>query len=157
MPTARRPRDVVACFIDNVWNARDLSLIDELFTSETITHQLRSSPGDVPTAPRRPDDVRRELQTWFAAFPDIRFDIEQQVVEGDLVVTRYVMHGTHQGTWLGLPATNQAVTVRMTHTVQIASGRIVEDWLLVDWYGMLEQLGLVPSLHDLLASRSSEE
>jgi predicted ester cyclase len=94
------------------------------------------------------------LQSWFAAFPDIRFEIEQQIAEGDLVVTRYVMRGTHQGAWFGVPATNLPVTVRMTHTVRVVAGKIVEDWLLAEWYGMLEQLGLVPPLRELLASRS---
>jgi predicted ester cyclase len=137
-------------------NERDLSVTNELFTSDTVTHQLRSAPGEIPTAPRRPDDVRHELQSWFAAFPDVRFEIEQQVAEGDLVVTRSVMRGTHDGTRLGVPATNRSVTLRMTHTVRIIAGQIVEDWLLVEWYGMLEQLGLVPPLRELL-SRSSDD
>jgi len=154
MSSLRDPRGVVTCFVDTIWNARDLSAIDELFTNATITHQLRSDPGEIPTAPRRPDDVRHELQSWFAAFPDIRFEIEQQIAEGDFVVTRYVMRGTHQGAWLGMPATNRPVTVRMTHTVRVVAGKIVEDWLLAEWYGMLEQLGLVPPLRELLASRS---
>ena len=75
----------------------------------------------------------------------MRFEIEQQVAEGELVMTRYVMRGTHRGPWLGLPATNRSVTVRMTHTVRVVAGKIVEDWLLAEWYGLLEQLGLVPT------------
>ena len=138
-------------FMDDLWNRHNLAAADELFAEDCVTHQLRSAPGPVPAAPRRPADVKRELAGWFAAFPDIALELEERVAEGDVVVSRYLMRGTHTGEWLGVPATGKPICVRMAHTIRVRDGKIVEDWLLAEWHGMLEQLGLLPSLAEALA------
>ena len=146
------PEQVADVFVDELWNRRRMELVDQLFDATTVTHQLRSAPGDIPGAPRRPEDVKQELSGWFAGFPDLRFECEQRVTQGDLVVSRYVMRGTHTGPWLGIAPTGQHVTIRMVHTIRVGDGRILEDWLLADWHGMLQQLGLLPSLTEILAA-----
>ena len=147
---------VVDRFINELWNQQQLAVADELFAPDAVTHQLRSTPGAEPSASRGPAEVKAELRDWFSGFPDIRLEVEQRVSADDVIVTRYAVRGTHRGTWLGIPATNVAIIVRMIHTVRVRDGRIVEDWLLADWHGMLEQLGLVASLGDLIAAGQRE-
>ena len=144
------PLDISRRFINEVWNARKLDVADELFTESTITHQLRSAPGGEPTAPRRPDDVKRELAGWFESFPDLRVEVEYQRGYGDEVVTQCVIRGTHRGAWLGIAPTHKEVSVRMVLRQRIHRGKILEDWLLADWHGFLVQLGVLPPLEEML-------
>src|ERR1700756_127337 len=85
---------IVKRFIEEMWNQRRLELADELFSADCVTHQLRG-PGSPSAAPRSPELVKREAAGWLAAFPDLRFDLEHMISEGDLVVSRYTMHGIH--------------------------------------------------------------
>ena len=76
-----------------------------------------------------------------SAFPDCRWDEEDLFAEGDRVVGRYTLRGTHQGDFLGIPATGNAITVSNIHIVRIADGKIVEHWGHGDDMGMMRQLG----------------
>lgn len=146
---------IVRRFREELWNGRSLDVAAEIFASDCVTHQLTSNDRPEPSDRRTPADVRAELQGWFAAFPDLTMVAEQETVCGAIAVTRYLLRGTHRATWFGIPATDRQVAVRMIHTVRVEDGRIQEDWLLADWHGMLEQLGLVPSIADLLTAGGS--
>ncbi len=84
---------------------------------------------------------RKILRT---AFPDCRWDEEAIVAEGDLVVGRYVLRGTHLGEFLGIPASGNSITVSNIHIMRIADGKIVEHWGHGDDMGMMRQLGALP-------------
>jgi predicted ester cyclase len=75
------------------------------------------------------------------AFPDGHWHEEAIVAEGDLVMGRYTLRGTHQGEFLGIPATGNAITVSNIHIVRIVGGKIVEHWGHGDDIGMMRQLG----------------
>jgi predicted ester cyclase len=111
---------------------------------------MRSAPGPVTTAPRRPRDIKPELAMWFDCFPDIRVEIEYQTTFGDQVFTQCVISGTHRKTWLGITPTNRKVFVRMVLRQRIADDKIIEDWLLADWHGFLAQLGALPPLEQVV-------
>jgi predicted ester cyclase len=147
--SAEECKTIARRFIAELWNERRLELADELFAPDCVTHQLRSGAEDAP-APRTPESVKQHVAAWLAAFPDLRFEIEQVIAEHDLVATRCTMRGTHTGAWLGVAPTNRAVSVRMSVTQRIAGGRIVEDWVLVESLGLFQQLGLVPPREELL-------
>ena len=85
--------------------------------------------------------------TFFAAFPDAHFTVEDMIAEGDRVVSRYTYRGTHQGSWtavLGIPPTGKQVTISGNEIFRIADGRIVEQWSQFDLIGALRQFGVVP-------------
>jgi predicted ester cyclase len=85
--------------------------------------------------------------TFFAAFPDGHFTIEDMIAEGEQVVSRYTMRGTHQGRWaaaLGTPPTGKHVTISGNEIFRIADGRIVEQWSQFDIISALRQFGVVP-------------
>jgi predicted ester cyclase len=79
-----------------------------------------------------------------AAFPDVHVHIEDEIAEGDWVVTRMKAHGTHQGELMGIPATGKEVTDSVIHVARIVDGKIVERWEQADLMGMMQQLGVVP-------------
>jgi steroid delta-isomerase-like uncharacterized protein len=80
-----------------------------------------------------------------AAFPDLRVEVESQVAEGDLVVTRWASTGTHEGDLPGLPASHNKVTVTGIAIDRLENGKIVEAWGNWDTLGMMQQIGAVPA------------
>jgi steroid delta-isomerase-like uncharacterized protein len=79
-----------------------------------------------------------------AAFPDQWWQIEDLIAEGDRVVARTTMRGTHLGDFFGIPPTGRQVTVSGMHILRIAGGRIAEHWGTNDDLGLMRQLGAIP-------------
>jgi len=79
------------------------------------------------------------------SFPDIRFTVDEQIAEGDKVVTRWTAHGTNTGELLGMPATGKSSTVTGIVVDRIVNGKIAESWPIFDQFGMMQQLGIIPT------------
>jgi predicted ester cyclase len=131
-------------YIDGM-NTRDMGIIEEVFSPEYISH----FPGQPPTQGIEP--IKAVLQSFFDAFPDIVFKIEDQLAEGDRVATRWSAQGTHQGEWRGfpprakgIPPTGRHVTFSATDIYLIAEGQIAEEWNTLEQLAVLEQIGAVP-------------
>ncbi len=77
------------------------------------------------------------------AFPDLHVAIEDLIAEGDKVVSRNVVTGTHQGDYLGLPATGRSVTYNEIFILRFVDGKVAETWGVVDVLSQMMQLGLV--------------
>jgi len=137
------PKHLISRFVEELWNERRLDVADAIFAKDCVTHQLRSGvPADA--VPRGPQAIKEHVAGWIASFPDLRFSIEQMLSEGDRVVTQLLMEGTHQGMWLGIPASGKNMQVRMFTVHRVVQGKIVEDWVLVESLGVFQQLGVVP-------------
>ena len=126
--------------VEEIWNRGDYAAIDELIAVDYLGHA--STPGD--------ETHGREGYTRFytslrEAFPDIAFAIEDQIVDGDRVVTRWTAHATHTGEFLGIPPTGRQGSVTGITIDRIANGMIVECWTNADELGLLHQLGVVPA------------
>ena len=78
------------------------------------------------------------------AFPDLVVTVEDQIAEGDRVVTRWTARGTHGGEFLGIPPTGKEFTFKGVDIVRIVDGKIVEGWDVPDLFGLMRQLGLIP-------------
>jgi steroid delta-isomerase-like uncharacterized protein len=79
-----------------------------------------------------------------AAFPDQWWQIEDLIAEGDKVVARTTMRGTHLGDFFGIPPTGRAVTLPGVHVMRIADGKVIEHWGSNDDLGLMRQLGVIP-------------
>jgi predicted ester cyclase len=75
----------------------------------------------------------------------MRLMVDDQVVEGDRVATRFTVHGTHTGDLLGIAPTHKIVTVTGIVFSRLADGQIAEEWENFDQFGMLQQLGALPT------------
>jgi steroid delta-isomerase-like uncharacterized protein len=78
------------------------------------------------------------------AYPDLHVTIEDLVAEGDKVVSRNTVTGTHRGEYMGLPATGKSVTYNEIFIARFAGGRIAETWGVVDVLSQMRQLGAIP-------------
>jgi steroid delta-isomerase-like uncharacterized protein len=140
---------IVKRFVEELWNARRLEVADQIFSQDCMTHQLRSGVA-AEAAPRGPEAMKEHVSGWVMSFPDLRFTVEQMVAEGDRVASQLVMEGTHQGTWMGIPATGKRLQIRMITIHRIRNGRIAEDWVVVESLGLFQQLGAVPDTAELI-------
>ena len=78
-------------------------------------------------------------------FPDLQITIEDLIEEGDKVVTRNRVTGTHQGEYMGIPATGKSVTYNEIFIFRFTGGRIAETWGVVDAFSQMKQLGVIPA------------
>ena len=76
-----------------------------------------------------------------AAFPDVVVTVQDQIAEGDKVVTRWMAQATHQGDFMGVPPTGKQVMVKAIHIHRIVDGRIAALWEEFDMFGLMQQLG----------------
>jgi predicted ester cyclase len=79
-----------------------------------------------------------------AAFPHYEMLVEELIAEGDKVVVRFALRATHQGDFMGIPATGRQVNVPGIIIYRIAADKIVEHWMQFDAMTMMQQLGVQP-------------
>ena len=84
-----------------------------------------------------------EARGWREAFPDLKFTVDMQVAERDLVAVRWTARGTNTGTGNRIPATGRAVEITGTTLFRMAAGRIAEEWTCADSLGLMKQLGMM--------------
>lgn len=124
-------------FYDEIVNGRNLDLIDELVSPDFVEHE------EFPGLPPGRDGVEAFFGVMFDAFPDLRFDLEEIIATDDTAVARARMRGTHQGTFMDIPATGNQIDVPMMDWVRIKNGQVVEHWGVTDGGAMMQQLGVV--------------
>ena len=79
------------------------------------------------------------------AFPDTQFTVDERIVDGNRIAVRWMMRGTHQGEFQGIPPTGKAVTVTGIAIHRFAGNQIQESWDCYDALGLLQQLGVIPT------------
>ena len=91
------------------------------------------------------DGLKDILRAMRSGFPDIVFSIQEQVAEHDKVASRFEWTGTHNGEFLGIPATGRPVRVWGVVIDRLEDGRIKDTRIIMDTFGMMAQLGVLPS------------
>jgi len=79
-----------------------------------------------------------------AAFPDINVTIDDIIAEGDRVVVRMHTSGTQKGEFRGIPPTGKTAVITEMSIYRISEGKIAEAWVVSDWLGLMQQLGVIP-------------
>jgi predicted ester cyclase len=124
-------------FTEEVMNLGRLSAADKFVATELVDH------GAFPGLPPGLEGFKQSMAILRAGFPDVHFTLDDEIAEGDKVVVRTTMHGTHRGTFAGIPPTGKQVSVQTIDIVRIAHGKIVEHWGLQDNLSMMQLLGVV--------------
>jgi len=115
-------------------------LFEELFADDFVDHTPQ--PGTTPDK----DGVRVLYKRLRTAFPDFRPEIHWQAAAGNLVTTYKTYHGTHQGEFLGIPATGKQVSFYTVDAMRVVDGKITEHWGVATLLDLMQQLGVVPPL-----------
>ena len=121
-------------------NRGDVSAADRAFAPDCVIH-INGSPEPNLTLGGFKDMMRG----LFAALPDLRLTIEDQIVAGDKVATRWTAEGTNSGPFGPVPATGRRVQISGLVLDRVVDGKAVERWEQWDQMAMLQQLGLAPA------------
>ena len=124
--------------IEEVWNRGNFAIFDEFVASDYIGHQPRAEVNG-------PEAGKQYFAMLRRAFPDIHFTIEDQIAEGDKVVTRWTARATHTGAYQGIPPTGKQGVVTGITIDRIADGIFVEGWTNFDELGLMQHLGVIPA------------
>jgi len=139
MAAAEKNKAIIRRFWEEVFNGRQLSLIDELFTTNWVYHGVGGQEIYGPKG------LKQFLTDYHNAFPDIQVKVENLIAEGDKVVSHVTSRGTHNGELMGIAPTGKQVTVPGICISRFVGDKIVEDWEIIDLFGMLQQLDVIPS------------
>lgn len=115
------------------------SIWDELVSPDVIQHFNSSSEPIVGLAANKEFNA-----SLFQGFPDIKQTIEDVIAEGDKVVYRTTLEGTHTGEFLGIPPTGKSAKINDFTMLRISDGQIVEWWYECNLLELMKQLGLMP-------------
>jgi steroid delta-isomerase-like uncharacterized protein len=138
--SAEDNKALVRRFYEDAWNKHNSTLVDEIYAADFVDR----SP-DIPGIPHTREGVKQFMGTYLHAYPDANITVEDQLAEGDRVVTRWTGQGTQTGEFMGMPPSGKRVSVPGVQIDRFSGGKIVESWTLFDQLGMLQQLGAVPA------------
>ena len=142
--SAEENKAIAQRFFDEVCNARKLDVADELFTADHSYHD-----PSIPGVPPGPEGMKQTMAVYQTSFPDAFWRVDEILVADDKVVTRWTGSGTHTAELPGtppIPPTGKKVSVAGVWIHHVAGGKIVESWNVWDTLGMLQQLGVVPTM-----------
>jgi steroid delta-isomerase-like uncharacterized protein len=130
-------KQLVLRWREEIWNKRNVSIIDELHAPDFVGHYSGVMPGPI----RGREALKQVFAAYLAAF-DIRVTPEFFIAEGDKVVVHDTNRVRHTGQFQGIPPTGKEVTVTSTDIYRIVDGKIVEQWFESDFAGAMQQLGV---------------
>ena len=137
---------IIMRIFEEALNQGNLDLIDELFTFEPFEDsasapsawRVRSGKDSIEAAKQHLIDLR-------ASFPDIHWEVHDQIAEGDRVVNRFTVTGTHTGAeFMGVPPSGKRIEMKGIGIDRLVHGIVVQGWNVADTHGMLQQLGAAP-------------
>ena len=117
-----------------------MAFMEERYAPDYVIHG--APPGIFPGLA----GLRQLITAFWTAFPDEHAVVEDLIAEGDKVVHRSTWRATHQGEFMGVPATGKVVTLTGISISRLASGKVVEDWDSFDALGLMQQLGVIPQM-----------
>ena len=130
---------IVRRFAEEVMTNKNLAAADELVAEDYV--ELDPAPGQEQGR----EGFKQFLGTIaFAAFPDMQWTIEELIAEGDKVVSRATISGTHRGEFMGIPPTHRRIAVSGWVIDRIVDGKMQESRLLMDTAATMQQLGVFP-------------
>lgn len=127
-------KEVVRRLDDEAYNKGNLAIADLLISPQYVNH--RNASGEL----RGPELIKRGATSLRAAFPDLCLTSEELIAEGDRVVHRFTLHGTHIGTFLSITATQRVFTIEGIAINRVVGGQIIESWSSVSVDDILRQL-----------------
>jgi steroid delta-isomerase-like uncharacterized protein len=113
--------------------------IDELVEPDVLIHT------PLPVQARGAQALKQVWAMLLGGLPDLHVAVEEVIAEGDKVVARDTVTGTHQGQYRGLPPTGKPITYNEIFVFRFAGGRLAEMWGVVDVFSQLQQLGVIPA------------
>jgi predicted ester cyclase len=125
---------LVRRFYDEVINQKNLAILDQFLSPNAVNHSV---PTGLPQGPGQ------FLGMHLNAFPDLKVTVEDLLADGDKVIARVSIRGTHQAAFGSVHPKGKSITVMAINIFRIADGKMVEHWGLADRHSALQQLGII--------------
>ena len=122
-------------FYKEVYVDWDMALADEVLSPRFTSHDW---PNDGRTGPQAFRDYYAAIRS---AVPDALYEVDDLIAEGDRVVVRWRLLGTHQGDFGGIAATGRPIALKGIAIYRVDDGKLMERWVVSDLHGLLEEIG----------------
>jgi predicted ester cyclase len=138
-PSAEENKALARRWFEDLFNAGNLEVADEIIAPDHVNHD-----PTLPDIPPGPEGQKQVVNLYRSAFTNAHISIEEQLAEGDSVVTRGTGSGTHQGELMGVAPTGNQVRVTGIIINCLSDGKIAESWTNYDALGVMRQIGAIP-------------
>jgi steroid delta-isomerase-like uncharacterized protein len=118
-------------------NKGSLEVFNEFYSPDYFYYYPSNNPK-----PMSREETQEFLKMLFKAFPDFNLSIEELFAVEDRIIVRYIIRGTHEGEFQGIPATGNKIEISSTFIIRIENGKVVEEREDFDMLGMMTQLGM---------------
>lgn len=125
----------------DAWNSHDRAQLEPLYSPDYQGFDVAQASPQIGI-----EGISSALETYWRAFPDLKFTLEASVAEGDSLSLFWRAEGTHKGPILNIPATGKSVTIRGAAFHRMLDGKVVHCTYIWDTAGLLRNLGLLPEL-----------
>ena len=127
--------------VEEAFGQGKVEIVAEILDPDFVCHDPNSESGEV----RGAETIKQEIEYFRNAVPDLTYTVEDQVSEGDKVVTRYTATGTHEGEFFGVAPTGNRIEMSGIQIDRFdENGKMVEEWPEYDLLGAMKQMGAVP-------------
>ena len=123
---------------EHAFRAADQATIDELCDPAIVDY---NAPDKDPTLA----GFKQKVAGFKAIFPDLKEDLQDIIASGDTVATRWVLTGSQQQEFMGIPASGQAIRVEGMNFYRLRDGRVTDMWTQFDGVALMQQLGAIPA------------
>src|SRR5687768_3370414 len=138
-PSAEENKALAHRWFEELFNAGNLEVADEIVAPDHVNHD-----PTLPDIPPGPEGQKQIVNLYRGAFTNAHISVEDQLAEGDRVVTRWTGSGTHQGELMGVAPTGNQVRVTGITINRLSGAKIAESWTNYDALGMMRQIGAIP-------------
>jgi len=138
---AQENKEKMRRVLEEAFGQGKVEVIDEVLDPDFVCWDPNSESGEI----RGVDTIKGEIEYFHNAVPDLTYTVEDQVAEGDKVVSRYTASGTHQGEFFGVPGTGKRIEMSGINIDRFDEiGKLVEEWPEYDLLGAMRQMGAIP-------------
>ena len=140
--SAEENKEKARRLMEEAFGQGKVEVIEEVLHSDFVCYDPNSESGEV----RGSETIKGEIEYFRSAVPDLTYTVEEQVAEGDKVVTRWKASGTHQGEFFGVPGSGNRIEMSGIQIDRFddESGKMVEEWPEYDLLGAMRQMGALP-------------
>ena len=130
---------VIRRYFDEIWNQKKVKALTELVAENAHGHDATSTEPVIGF-----ENIKQVVLLFHRVFPDIEVPLYDLIAEGDKVVARWGLRGTHRDLFMGVPASGKAVSVSGIIIFRLEKGKVVEYWGNFDTLGLMKQIGAIP-------------
>ncbi len=139
--SAEENKEKARRLLEEAFGEGKVELVDDLLDPNFVCYDPNSEAGEI----RGADTIKGEIEYFRTAVPDLTYTVEDQIAEGEKVVSRYTATGTHEGEYFGVAGTGNRIEMSGIQIDRFdENGKMVEEWPEYDLLGAMRQIGAIP-------------